>query len=118
MERRNGVLPINIKHLVAAAAAAVVVIVVVVGALMALGVVPIPAPIFNALSSARSAEHSARYVPPETSVYAWLTLAPGGGQFEQSREAWERLNDIPEYEDAYETSAMSLMKNSATILTT
>ena len=73
-----------------------------VGALMAFGVVPVPAPIFNALSGAKSSEHSARYVPEETSVYAWLTLAPGGGQFEQAKDAWERLNDIPEFEDAYE----------------
>lgn len=102
MERPNGGFPINIKYLAAAAGAAVVVIVVGVGALMAFGVVPIPAPIFNALSGAKSPEHSAKYVPPETSVYAWLTLAPGGGQFEQAKDAWERLNDIPEFEDAYE----------------
>ena len=94
-------MPINIKYLVAAAAA-VLVIVVGVGALMAFGVVPIPAPIFNALSGAKPTEHSAKYVPPETSVYAWLTLAPGVGQVEQAKDAWERLNDIPEFEDAYE----------------
>ena len=102
MEERNDGLRINVKYLAAAAAIAVVVIVVGVGILMAFGVVPIPAPIFNALSGAKSSEHSARYVPPETSVYAWLTLAPGGGQFEQARDAWEHLNDFPEFEDAYE----------------
>lgn len=102
METRNEGLPINIKYLFAAAAAAVVVIVVGVGGLMVFGVVPIPAPIFNVLSGAKPTEHSAEYVPPETSVYAWLTLAPAGEQFQQARDTWERLNDIPEFEDAYE----------------
>ena len=101
MERKTGGLPISIKYL-AAATASIVVIVVGVGALMAFGVVPIPGPIFNVLSGAKSPEHSARYVPPEASAYAWLTLAPGGGQFEQAKDAWGRLNDIPEFEDAYE----------------
>ena len=102
MERQTGGLHINIKYLAAAAATAVIVIVVGTGAMMAFGVVPVPAPIFNALSGAKPAEHSARYFPQDTSVYAWLTLAPAGGQFEQARDAWGRLNDVPEFEDAYE----------------
>ncbi len=90
------------RYWMLASAVVVVVVIAGLGAGAALGVVPVPGFVWSSLTGAKSAEHSARYVPEETSVYAWLTLAPGGGQFEQAKDAWERLNEIPEFEDVYE----------------
>ena len=66
------------------------------------GIVPIPGFVWGALTGAKAPEHSASYYPDDTLAYAWITLAPGNGQFENSRDIWERLIDIPEFEDLYD----------------
>ena len=86
--------------LIAGGAIGVVVVIVIVG--MALSVVPVPGFIWNPLTGAKSPEHSAGYYPANTLAYGWMTLAPSGGQFDDSKEIWDRLNEIPEFEDLYD----------------
>ena len=43
--------------------------------------------------SARQPAYSARYYPSDTMVYAWITLAPGGGQLEHSKDILDRLEE-------------------------
>ncbi len=47
-------------------------------------------------------EHSARYYPRDTISYAWLTLYPQDGQFDQMMDLFERFNEIPEMEERLE----------------
>ena len=81
---------------------AAAVIVAAVAAAMAFGVVPIPGVVMNLLSGANPPEHSAKYYPEDTLAYAWLTLAPGQGQFEESLEIWDRFMEIREFSDLYD----------------
>ena len=85
--------------IVGGAVAAIVVLLI---AGMGIGVVPVPGFIWSPLTGAKSPEHSASYYPSDTLMYAWLTLAPGGGQFDDSREIWNRFNEIPEFETLYD----------------
>ena len=41
-------------------------------------------------------EHSAKYYPQDTVVYAWLTLAPGKGQKEEGQRLWEQIREHPD----------------------
>ena len=59
--------------------------------------IPVPGPILSLLSGAKGPEHSARYYPPDTMAYAWLTIAPGGGQLENSRDIWDRFNQFRDF---------------------
>ncbi len=63
------------------------------------GFIPIPGPFLALLAGAKVPEYSARYYPADTLVYAWATLTPDGGQFEDMREVWERFNDYPAFAD-------------------
>ncbi len=63
------------------------------------GFIPIPGPLLALLAGAKVPEYSARYYPADTLVYAWATLTPDGGQFEDMREVWERFNDYPAFAD-------------------
>ena len=51
----------------------------------------------NRLADARPPEHSARYYPRDTVLYAWATLLPPGGQREHAGEIWDRFQEIPEF---------------------
>ena len=82
--------------------AVVVVAAVAVGAAMYFRLIPIPGPILALLAGAKPPEYSARYYPPDTLAYAWVTLTPGGGQFEDMRDIWSRLNDYPAFADLVE----------------
>ena len=86
--------------LIVGGAVAAIVVLLIAG--MGLGVVPVPGFIWSPLTGAKSPEHSASYYPSDTLMYAWLTLAPGGGQFDDSREIWNRFNEIPEFETLYD----------------
>ena len=58
----------------------------------------IPLPGFiNWLADARPPEHSARYYPRDTVLYAWATLLPPGEQRAHAGEIWEQLKEIPEF---------------------
>ncbi len=85
--------------IVGAIAAVVIVAVIVVGLAMWRGLIPIPGPLLALLVGAKEPEYSARYYPSETFAYGWATLTPGGGQFEEMRDIWERLNGYPAFGD-------------------
>ena len=76
-----------------------IVAVIALAALAYFRVVPIPGPLLALLAGSRPPEHSARYYPPDTLVYAWVTLAPSGGQFDDMMDIWERFNGFPAFED-------------------
>lgn len=76
-----------------------VVAIVVVGAAMWRGIIPVPGPLLALVAGAKEPEHSARFYPADTLAYSWLTLTPGGGQFNDMRDIWERLNGYPAFAD-------------------
>lgn len=76
--------------------------------LLLTGVLRAPDFIVARFSGAAGPEHSARYYPPGTLAYQWLTLAPGGGQLSHSRELLERLNQYSAFEDWLEDNYASL----------
>ena len=76
--------------------------------LLLTGVLRAPDFIVARFSGAAGPEHSARYYPPGTLAYQWLTLAPGGGQLAHSRELLERLNQYSAFEDWLEDNYASL----------
>ena len=83
-----------------AIAATLVVAVVAVGLGMYFRLIPIPGPILALLINAKPPEHSARYYPPDTLAYAWITLAPGDGQIGDMQDIWQRFNEYPAFADA------------------
>lgn len=68
-----------------------------VGSLMYFRVIPIPGPLLAWLAGAREPEYSARYYPPDTMAYAWITLVPGDGQFQDMQEIWDRFNEFRDF---------------------
>ncbi len=79
---------------------AVIIIAVVAAALaMYFRLIPIPAPILSLLVSTKPPEYSARYYPPDTLVYSWLTLVPGEDQIVDMQDIWGRLNAYPGFDD-------------------
>ncbi len=85
--------------IVGAIAAVVIIAVIVVGLAMWRGLIPIPGPLLALLAGEKEPEYSARYYPSDTLAYTWVTLTPGGGQFEEMRDIWERLNEYPAFTD-------------------
>ena len=71
--------------------------VVAVGVLMYFRVVPIPGPIVAFLVGAKEPEYSARFYPPDTIAYAWVTLAPGSGQLNDMQDIWARINEFRDF---------------------
>lgn len=45
-------------------------------------------------------ENTAKYFPEDTVIYSWATLSPGIGQGAQMRELWNRLKELPGFEEA------------------
>ena len=84
---------------VGAIVALLAVAVIVVGVGMYFRLIPIPGPILALLVGAKPPEYSARYYPPDTLAYAWLTLVPGQGQFEDVQDIWGRFNEYPAFRD-------------------
>ena len=85
-----------------AVGALVVVAVMAVGLLMYFRLVPIPGPILALLVGVKEPEYSARFYPPETIAYGWMTLLPGEGQAADMQDIWERLNEYPGFKDLLE----------------
>ena len=85
--------------IVGIAAGSLVAVVVAVGVGMYFRVIPIPGPILSLLVGAKEPEHSARYYPPDTLAYAWMTITPGGGQFNDMQGIWDQFNEYPGFED-------------------
>ena len=79
-----------------------VVVVIVLAALMYFRVIPIPGFVLSWFAGSKPPEHSARYYPQDTLAYAWVTLAPGGGQFNDMTDIWERFNEFRAFEDLVE----------------
>ena len=84
---------------VGAIAAVIVIAVIAAGAAMYFRLLPIPGPILALLAGAKPPEYSARYYPPDTLAYAWVTLTPGDGQIENIRDIWGRFNEYPAFAD-------------------
>ena len=82
-----------------AIAAVIIIAVVAAGAAMYFRLVPIPGPILALLAGAKPPEYSASYYPPDTLAYAWISLTPGDGQFEEMRGIWGRFEDYPAFQD-------------------
>lgn len=76
--------------------------VVVLAALAYFRVILIPGPLLARFAGSGPPEHSARYYPPDTLVYAWVTLTPSGGQFNDMMDIWERFSGFPAFEDLVE----------------
>ena len=55
-------------------------------------IIPAPGFVLALLTGSRPPEHSARYYPPDTVAYAWVTLAPSGEQLNDMMDLWERFN--------------------------
>ena len=88
-----------LNKITAAIAVIIVASIAVAGILVWRGVIPLPAPLLALLAGARAPEYSARFYPPDTLAYGWLTLAPGQGQFNDMQDIWQRLNDYPAFAD-------------------
>ncbi len=80
-----------------AIAAVIVIAIIAAGAAMYFRLVPIPGPILALLVGAKPPEYSARYYPPDTLAYAWVTLTPGDGQVENMRDIWDRFNEFRDF---------------------
>ena len=87
-----------------AIAAIIVIAVIAVGAAVYFRLIPIPGPILALLAGAKPPEYSAHYYPSDTLAYGWVTLTPGGGQFEEMRDIWDRFNEYPAFQDLIEQS--------------
>ncbi len=85
--------------LVAAIVAVVAVAVIAAGLAMYLRLVPIPDPILALLAGTKPPEYSAKYYPPNTLAYAWLTLVPEQGQFGEFQNIRERLDEFLAFRD-------------------
>ena len=83
--------------ILAAIAAVTVVVVVAAGLAMYFRLIPIPGPILALLVGAKEPEYSARYYPPDTIAYAWVTLVPGGGQLDDMQDIWGRFNEFRDF---------------------
>ena len=64
------------------------------------GAIPVPMALLGMSGRTTRPEFSARYYPPETVAYAWVTLAPRGRQMRYMRETWDRLNEYPGFVSA------------------
>ena len=58
-------------------------------------VIPVPMSLLGMFARTRQPEFSARYYPPDTVAYTWLTLAPRGRHLRHMREIWETFNEYP-----------------------
>ena len=85
--------------IIGAIAAVLVIALIATGAAMYFRFIPIPGPILAMLVGAKSPEYSARYYPPNTLAYGWLTLAPGQGQMQDLEIIWERFNEFLAFRD-------------------
>ena len=57
--------------------------------------IPVPMSLLGAFTRTTRPEYSARYYPPETVAYAWVTLAPHERQVGHINQTWDRLNEYP-----------------------
>lgn len=88
-----------LNKITAAIAVIIVVSIAVAGILAWRGIIPVPASLLALFAGGRAPEYSARFYPPDTLAYGWMTLAPGQGQFNDMRDIWQRLNEYPAFED-------------------
>jgi len=83
--------------ILAAIAAVVVVAIVAAGLAMYFRLIPIPGPILALLVGAKPPEYSARYYPPDTLAYAWVTLVPVDEQLSDMQDIWDRFNEFRDF---------------------
>ncbi len=58
-------------------------------------VIPVPMALLGVFARTRQPEFSARYYPPDTLAYTWVTLAPRDRQMRYMREIWQGFNEYP-----------------------
>ena len=58
-------------------------------------VIPVPTSLLGMFARTRQPEFSARYYPPDTVAYTWITLAPRGRHLRHMRDIWETFNEYP-----------------------
>ena len=98
--------------IVGAIATVAIIAVIVVGLAMWRGLIPVPSPLLALLVGAKEPEYSARYYPSDTLAYGWVTLTPGGGQFEEMQDTWDRFNEYPAFQELIEESKADFNKES------
>jgi len=89
----------TVLKILGAIVALVIVAAMAVGLAMYFRLIPIPGPILALLVDAKEPEYSARYYPPETMAYGWITLVPSEGQVGDMEEIWGRFNEYPGFRD-------------------
>ena len=102
--------PFAIKFLFFSGAglAGVAIVVAVAATLMYFNVVAMPVALQRSLVNANPPEHSARYYPPDTLAYAWVSLLPGESQSAHIQDIWERLNQYPRFTDTLDEIVQEL----------
>ena len=63
-------------------------------------VIPVPMSLLGMFARTAQPEFSARYYPPDTVAYTWVTLMPRGRQMRYMRETWDRFNEYPGFVSA------------------
>ena len=69
-------------------------------------------PIHDILSS-RDNHTPAELHPPETPLYAWITLRPQADQQDSARTLWDRLNASPDFRDTLQDIELAFTRKSA-----
>ena len=64
--------------------------------------IPVPMSLLGSFARTRQPEFSARYYPPDTVAYTWITLDPRGRQMRYMREIWQTFNEYPGFVSAVE----------------
>ncbi len=65
-------------------------------------VIPVPMSVLGVFARTTQPEYSAKFYPPDTMAYTWVTLTPRGRQMRHMREIWERFNEYPGFVGAVE----------------
>lgn len=89
----------RVLKILGAIVAVVIVAAIAVGLAMYFRLIPIPGAILALLVDAKEPEYSARYYPPDTLAYGWITLVPSEGQVGNMEDIWGRFNEYPGFRD-------------------
>lgn len=84
---------------IGAIVAMILVVVIIVAVGMWRGLIPVPGALLFVLLRGAEPEYTARYYPPDTMAYTWVTLVPAEGQVDHLQEIWERLNRSRAFRD-------------------
>ena len=80
-------------------------------------VIPVPTSLLGMFARTRQPEFSARYYPPDTVAYTWITLAPRGRHLRHMRDIWETFNEYPGFVSTSKIGKTDLPKKRASVST-